>query len=71
MGWVVEATPRPFCPGERPNNPCVGGWVGSRTGVDGAENLVPSGIRFPDRPARSELLYRLRYRGPFNDGDTF
>ena len=30
----------------------------------GAENLAPSGIRSPDRPARSELLYRLSYPGP-------
>jgi len=27
----------------------------------GAENLSPTGIRFPDRPARSQSLYRLRY----------
>jgi hypothetical protein len=26
----------------------------------GAENLVPTGIRSPDRPARSQSLYRLR-----------
>ena len=30
----------------------------------GAENLAPIGIRSPDRPARSESLYRLSYRGP-------
>jgi hypothetical protein len=30
----------------------------------GAENLAPTGIRSPDRPARSESLYRLSYRGP-------
>ena len=30
----------------------------------GAENLVPTGIRSPDRTARSELLYRLSYPGP-------
>ena len=29
-----------------------------------AENLAPTGIRSPDRPPRSELLYRLRYPGP-------
>ena len=28
----------------------------------GAENLAPSGIRSPVRPARSQSLYRLRYR---------
>ena len=27
----------------------------------GAENLAPTEIRSPDRPARSQLLYRLRY----------
>jgi len=27
-----------------------------------AENLVPTGIRSPDRPARSQSLYRLSYR---------
>ena len=26
-----------------------------------AENLVPTGIRSPDRPARSQSLYRLSY----------
>jgi len=30
----------------------------------GAENLVHTGIRSPDRPARSESLYRLRYPAP-------
>ena len=29
----------------------------------GAENLATTGIRSPDRPARSESLYRLSYRG--------
>ena len=28
----------------------------------GAENLASTGIRSPDRPARSQLLYRLSYR---------
>jgi hypothetical protein len=27
----------------------------------GAENLAPTGIRSPDRPARSKSLYRLSY----------
>ena len=29
-----------------------------------AENLAPTAIRFPDPPARSELLYRLSSPGP-------
>jgi hypothetical protein len=32
-----------------------------RVGLDGAENLAHTGIRSPDRPARSESLYRLSY----------
>jgi len=28
-----------------------------------AENLAPTDIRSPDRPARSESLYRRSYRG--------
>jgi hypothetical protein len=29
--------------------------------LTGAENLAPTGIRPPDRPGRSEWLYRLSY----------
>jgi len=36
--------------------------MGGTQGRSGrAENLVPTGIRSPDRPARSKLLYRLSY----------
>jgi hypothetical protein len=35
--------------------------VGPRAGVDVCENLAPTGIRSPDRPARSQSLYRLSY----------
>ena len=31
----------------------------------GAENIAPTGIRSPDRPARSQSLYQLSYPGPF------
>jgi hypothetical protein len=37
-------------------------WV-SGLGWRGEENLAPTGIRSPDSPARSDWLYRLRYRG--------
>ena len=30
----------------------------------GVENLSPTGIRSPDRPARTESLYPLSHRGP-------
>ena len=62
-GWVVNATPRPPYPRERPDTHCIGGWVGPRVGLDGC-GKSRSEIRPPDRPARSELLYRLSYPGP-------
>ena len=45
---------------ERPGTHCTGGWVGPTTGLDrcGKSRI---GIRSPDRPARSQSLYRLRY----------
>ena len=36
------------------------GWASEPVWI-GAENLAPTGIRFPDLPARSESLYRLRH----------
>jgi hypothetical protein len=38
--------------------------VGPRTGVDGYGKSRSTGIRSPDRPARSQSLYRLSYPGP-------
>ena len=35
MGWVVNATPRPLYPRERPATHCTGGWVGPRAVLDG------------------------------------
>ena len=61
-GWVVNATPRPLYPRERPGTYCTGGWVGPRAGLDGCGKTAPTGIRSPDRPARNESLYRLSYR---------
>jgi hypothetical protein len=59
-GW---STPRPgrFTPGKDPV-PIVyeAGWAPGSV-WRGAENLAPTRIRSPDRPARSASLYRLRY----------
>ena len=64
-GWVVSTTPRPLYHRERPGITCIGGWVGPRGGLDGCgKSRRPTRIRSPDRPARSESLYRLSYRGP-------
>jgi hypothetical protein len=61
-GWVVSVTPRPLYPREIPGTHCTGGWVGPRAGLDVCEKLAPTGIRSPDRPTRSQSLYRLSYR---------
>jgi hypothetical protein len=63
MGWVVNATPRPLYPREKSGTHRLGGWVGPRTGLEGVENLAPTGVRSPDLPARSKSLYRLSYPG--------
>ena len=58
MGWVVNDTLRSLYP-RYPLYRRLGGPQGRVW--TGAENLVPTGIRSPDRPARSESLYRLSY----------
>jgi len=61
-GWGVSVTPRPlFTLGKDPV-PIVqkAGWAPEPVCI-GAENLVPTGIRSPDRLARSQSLYRLSY----------
>jgi hypothetical protein len=60
--WGASVTPRPlFTPGKDPV-PIVqeAGWAPGPVWT-GAENLAPTGIRSPDRPGRSQSLYRLRY----------
>ena len=54
---------RPLYPRERPGAHCIGGWVDPRADLDGCGKFVPTGIRYLDRPARSESLYRLSYPG--------
>jgi hypothetical protein len=62
MGRVVNATARPIYPWEWDAVPTAqeAGWA-SESVCTGAENFIHTGIRFPDRPARNELLYWLRY----------
>jgi hypothetical protein len=64
-GWGVSVTPRPlFIPG-KDSVPIVqeAGWA-PRPVWTGAENLAPTRIRFTDRPAPSQSLYRLSYPAP-------
>ena len=61
MGWEVNAKPLPLYP-RKDSVPIVLEAPGPVW--TGAENLAPTGIGSPTRPARSESLYRLSYRGP-------
>jgi hypothetical protein len=56
---VISTSPRPLYPGKDPV-PIVqeAGWDPGPFWTC-AKNLVPTGIRSPDRTARSQLLYRL------------
>ena len=59
-GW---STPRPGrFPSWKDPVPIVleAGWAPGPVWT-GSENLTPTGIRSPDRPALSESLYRLSY----------
>ena len=61
-GWVVSSTPRPhFIPGKDPV-PIVqeAGWVPGPVWTGGKS--LPHRDSIPDRPDRSQSLYRLSYR---------
>jgi hypothetical protein len=61
-GWVVSTMIRPLYPREKTRYPLYRRLVGPQGPVwTSAENLANTGIRSPDRPARSESLYLLRY----------
>jgi hypothetical protein len=63
MGWL---TPRPgrFNPGKDPVPIVQAAGLAPGPVWTGVVNLPHTVIRSPDRPARSELLYRLSYPGP-------
>jgi hypothetical protein len=54
-----QHAPAALYPWERPVTHCTGGWVG-RSG-QARKISPPTGIRFPDCPARSQSLYQLSY----------
>ena len=64
-GWGVSVTPWPhFTPGK--DSVLIVQEAEWTPGLvwTGAENLASTGIRSPDRPARSQSLYRLSYPAP-------
>jgi len=61
-GWGVSVTPRPlFTPGKYPVPIAQEIGLSPRPVWTGAENLAPTGIRWPDRPGSSQSLCRLSY----------
>ena len=64
-GWGVSFTPRPlFTPGKDPVTIVQeAGWASGPVWT-GAENLASTGFWSSDRPALSQSLYGLSYRGP-------
>jgi len=48
-------------PRERLGTHCTGGWLGPRAVLDRCGMSCPHRDSNPDRPARSQALYRLRY----------
>ena len=67
-GWGVSVTSRPlFTPQKDPVSIVQeAGWTPGPVGA-GAENLTPIGSRSPDRPDRSQSLYRMSYPVPFTN----
>ena len=61
---MVNATPRPHFTPRKDPVPILqeAGWAPGPVWT-GAENLIPTGIRFPDCPVRGQSLYRLNYPG--------
>ena len=61
-GRGVSVTPQPLFTPRKDPVPIVqeAGWTPGPVWTC-AENLTPTKIRSPDRPARSQSLYRLRY----------
>jgi hypothetical protein len=62
MGSGISVTPQPLFTPEKDPVPIVqeARWVPGPVWTS-AENLAPTGIKSPDRPVRSQSLYRLRY----------
>jgi hypothetical protein len=61
-GWGVSVTPRPLFTPRKDPVPIVQEALWAPGPIwTGAENLAPTGIRSPDRAARDQSLYRLRY----------
>jgi hypothetical protein len=63
LTWALDGVvsqrhaPAGLSPGKKPGTHCTVSWMGLRPGVGGCGKTRPTGIRSPDRPARSQSLY--------------
>ena len=65
--WVVSVTPQQPLPPGKTRQPLYRRLVGTQGRYGQMQKISPpTGIRSPDRPARSESLYRLSYPDPQN-----
>ena len=60
-----QQAPTALGPREKPGTHFTGGWVGLRAVWTGAKNLVTTGIRTLDRPARSSVAIPTELSGPY------
>ena len=66
-GWRLTPRPGRFTPGKETRYPLYGELVDPQGRSGRVQKISPQiGIRLPDRPPRSESLYRLSYPGPKN-----
>ena len=59
--WSASLPGRSLPPGKT-RYPLYRSWVSPRAGMDRCEKSLPHRDSIPDRPARSQSLYRLSYR---------
>jgi hypothetical protein len=65
-GKVSASLPGRTSPPGKTRYPLYRRLDGRKAGLDGCGKSSTIGIRFPDRPASSQSLYRLSYSGPFD-----
>ena len=72
LGWGGWSAPRHsrFTPGKDPVPIVRGGGAQGRSARVRKISLS-TGIRFPDRPARSESTHQLSYRGPYQNNNSY
>ena len=64
MGWGVSSTPRPPLPPGKTRYPLYRRLGGPRAGLDRPSKSRYHRNSIPDRPARSQSLYRMSYPAP-------